>query len=164
MAKYIETLFMVLPEVFDDELFQRLSTSFNACIAKQRYAKYLTNHNYQVDYSVLLGVKGTFVGYKYSSLNKLESAIIYYPDGTTERYQYVDNGGDSSSGSLASYVFKESGTWPSTFADTYQQTTFDHLVGWSRWLLINKSAPPAWSPSSFKYRLPEDDMSEIPEL
>ena len=164
MAKYMETLFMVLPEVFDFELFQRVSTFFNACIVKQRYAKYLTNHNYQVDYSVLLGVKGTFVKYSYTSLNKLEDATVYYPDGTTEEYKFVDNGSDSSSGSLASYEFKGSGTWPSTFADTYQQSTFDRLVGWSRWLFINESAPPAWSPSSFKFSLPEDDMSEIPVL
>ena len=163
LAKYMEILFMVLPEVFDDKLLQRVSTSFNACIVKQRYAKYLTNHNYQVDYSVLLGIKGTFIKYIYS-LNKLKSATVYYTDGTTEDYIYVDNGNDSSSGSLASYEFIESGTWPSTFADTYQQTTFDRLVGWSRWLLINESPPPAWSPSSFKFSLPEDDMSEIPVL
>ena len=164
MAKYMETLFMVLPEVFDNELFQRVSTFFNACIVKQRYAKYLTNHNYQVDYSVLLGVKGRFVKYNYTTLNKLEDATVYHPDGTTEKYNYVDNGSDSSSGSLASYQFIKSGTWPSTFADTYQQTTFDRLVGWSRWLLINESAPPAWSPSSFKFSLPEDDMSGIPVI
>ena len=164
MAKYMETLFMELPEVFDNELFQRVSTFFNACIVKQRYAKYLTNHNYQVDYSVLLGVKGRFVKYNYTTLNKLEDATVYHPDGTTEKYNYVDNGSDSSSGSLASYQFIKSGTWPSTFADTYQQTTFDRLVGWSRWLLINESAPPAWSPSSFKFSLPEDDMSGIPVI
>ena len=163
MAKYIETLFVVLPEVFDDELFERLSTAFNACIVKQRYAKYLTNHNYQVDYSVLLGVKGTFVNYGYS-MKELRNATVFFPDGSTKIYKYVDNGGDSSDGSLASYEFAESGSWYGTLADTYQQTTFDKLVGWSRWLLINESAPPAWSPSSFNYQLPEDDMSDIPIL
>jgi hypothetical protein len=60
--------------------------------------------------------------------------------------------------------FQESCTWPSTFADTYQQTTFDRLVGWSRWLLLNETAPPAWSPSSFCFKLPSDDMSGIPTL
>ena len=112
---------------------------------------------------MIVSIKGTFIKYIYS-LNKLKSATVYYTDGTTEDYIYVDNGNDSSSGSLASYEFIESGTWPSTFADTYQQTTFDRLVGWSRWLLINESPPPAWSPSSFKFSLPEDDMSEIPVL
>lgn len=29
-------------------------------------------------------------------------------------------------------------------------------------LLINETEPPAWSPSSFKYQLPEDDMSGVP--
>ena len=55
-------------------------------------------------------------------------------------------------------------SWPSTLAETYQQTTFDRLVGWSRWLLINESAPPAWSPSSFNFQLPSDDMSVNPNI
>lgn len=162
-AKYLEMFFVTLPEVFDDDLFQRLSTAFNACLVKQRYAKYLTDHNYQVDYSVILGVKGCLVKYDYDYID-LKFATLYYPDGIMEVYKYVSNGGDSSSGHLDNYELDEFGTWPSTFADTYQQTTFDKLVGWSRWLLINESAPPAWSPSSFSYELPEDDMSGIPTL
>ena len=165
MAKFMESLFMELPEVFDEELFNRLATTFNACILHQRNAKYLTNHNYQVDYSVILAVRGNYVCYVYDATDtNLQSATVYYANGTTETYQYVPGSGDSSSGSLDHYEFQESGTWPSTFADTYQHTTFDRLVGWSRWLLINESAPPAWSPSSFYFQLPEDDMSGIPNL
>ena len=165
MAKYMESLFMELPEVFDEGLFNRLATSFNACILHQRNAKYLTNHNYQVDYSVILAVRGNYVCYVYDATDtNLQSATVYYTNGTTETYQYVPGSDDSSSGSLDHYEFQESGTWPSTFADTYQHTTFDRLVGWSRWLLINESAPPAWSPSSFYFQLPEDDMSGIPNL
>jgi hypothetical protein len=29
---------------------------------------------------------------------------------------------------------------------------------------INEAAPPAWSPSSFNFILPEDDMSDIPTI
>ena len=165
MAKYLESLFMELPEVFDEELLNRVNTTFNACIAHQRYARYLTNHNYQVDYSMILAVRGYYIYYVYDlSDTELQTATVYYTDGTTETYQYVTGDGDSSSGSLDHYVFQESGTWPSTFADTYQQTTFDRLVGWSRWLLLNETAPPAWSPSSFCFKLPSDDMSGIPTL
>ena len=39
----------------------------------------------------------------------------------------------------------------------------DRLVGWSRWLLLNETAPPAWSPCSFYFKL-SGDMSEIPVL
>ena len=165
MAKYMESLYVVLPKVFDEDLCVRFVTSFNDCIAHQRYAKYLTNHNYQVDYSVMLAVRGNYVCYVYDGADRnLQTATVFYTNGTTETYLYVPGGGDSGDDGLSHYEIQEGGTWPSTFANTYQQTTFDHLVGWSRWLLINESTPPAWSPSSFNFQLPEDDMSEIPIL
>ena len=160
-AKYMEVCFMKLPDVFDEELYQRLQTSFNACLVKQRYAKPLTEHNYQVDYSVNLGVKGRIL--KYTNLDMRQAVLAYCPDGTLEVYKRRDPG-ETQSGLLDDFDLIESSTWGSTFADTYQQSTFDKLVGWSRWLLINESAPPAWSPSSSKYDLPEDDMSVIPTL
>ena len=169
MAKYMEDLFAKLPTVFDADLYNRVKATFNACIAHQRYAKYLANHNYQVDYSMLLAVKGNYVKYIYKEEDgkdpQLDEAVVYYTDGTTETYKYI--GGDeedSSDGSLAHYELEKSGTWPGTFAGIYQQSTFDRLVGWSRWLLINETAPPAWSPSSFKYRLPDGDVSGDPEI
>ncbi len=168
LAKYMVSLFMALPEVFDQDLYNRVETTFNGCIAHQRYAKYLTNHNYQVDYSIMLAVKGNYVRYvytpdEYGRDKDLAMALAYYTDGTKELYKYVGGSGDDSSdGSLAHYELQWKDTWSSTFADTYQQTTFDRLVGWSRWLLINEAAPPAWSPSSFFFKLPEDDMSDIP--
>ena len=165
MAKYMESLFMTLPDIFDQDLFNRIKSAFNGCIVHQRYGKYLADHNYQVDYSVMLAVKGTYVTYTYDDTDRnLESARAYYPDGTWKEYKYIDNGGDSSDGSLAHYEFTEEGSWFDTFANTYQLTTFDRLVGWSRWLLINESAPPAWSPSSFNFLLPNDDMSGDPTI
>ena len=161
MAKYMESLSLMLPDVFDYAFYDRFADAFNACIVHQRYARYLTNHNYQVDYSMMLAVKGCYVCYDYDTTDtKLQAATAYYPDGTTTTSKYV-LGDDSGDGH---YEFQENGTWPSTFADTYQQTTFDRLVGWSRWLLLNETAPPAWSPSSFNFKLPGDDMSGIPVL
>ena len=168
MAKYMKSIFAALPEVFDQDLYNQVKTAFNGCIAHQRYAKYLTNHNYQVDYSVMLAVKGNFVLYtytedKYGKAIDLTTADVYYTDGTLEKYKYVGGSGDDSGdGSLAHFELKKKDTWGSTFADTYQLTTFDKLVGWSRWLLINEATPRAWSTSSFFFNLPLDDMSDIP--
>ncbi len=168
MAKYMESLFKKLPEVFDRDFFNLVKETFNACIAHQRDAQYLTNHNYQVDYSVLLGVKGNYMKYVYKQEEnkdpELDKAMVFYPDGTTETYQYKGSAEDSSDGSLDQYEFINSGTWPGTFASIYQQSTFDKLVGWSRWLLINESAPPAWSPSSFNFHLPDGDVSGNPNI
>ena len=166
MAKYMKTLFLTVPEVFDEDLYQRIKTAFNACIAKQCNTRYLTSHNYQVDYSVLLGHKGSYAWYVYSppayNLDpELRGATVYYPDGKVENYDYHGEGFKPID-SVEDYELTGTDTWASTFADTYQQTTFDRLVGWSRWLLINETAPPAWSPCSFKYQLPEDDMSGVP--
>jgi hypothetical protein len=165
-AKYMESFFAVLPEVFDEELYYRLADAFNACIVKQRYSRYLTEHNYMVDYSVMLAVRGAYVEYLYDKGfggdAKLIGALVFYPDGTKAAYKYIANDEDSSDGNIGNYEFLWENTWPSTFANTYQQTTFDRLVGWSRWLLINESAPPAWSPSTFNFELPSDDMSGNP--
>ena len=168
MAKYMKSIFAALPEVFDQDLYNRIKTAFNNCIAHQRYAKYLTSHNYQVDYSMMLAVKGNYVRYSYSSDEKgkdeeLIFARVYYTDGTMEKYNYVGGSGDDSGdGNLAHFELEEKDTWGSTFADTYQLTTFDKLVGWSRWLLINEATPRAWCTSSFFFKLPLDDMSDIP--
>ena len=166
MAKYMKTLFLMVPEVFDEDLNERIKTAFNACIVKQSNTFYLISHNYQVDYSVMLGRKGSYTMYNYGpqALNKdpeLGGATVYHPDGTIANYNYHGQGYKPID-SAEDYELTGTDTWPSTFADTYQQTTFDRLVGWSRWLLINETEPPAWSPSSFRYQLPEDDMSGIP--
>lgn len=165
MAKYMKTLFVAMPDVFDDEFFVRLQTAFNACIAKQRNTRYLTSHNYQVDYSVLIGHKGCYTTYNYTtSKNKepiLDNAKVYEPDGTMNQYQYKGDGYDNIS-VTENYELTGKKTWPSTFADTYQQSTFDRLVGWGRWLLINEAVPPAWSSCSLLFQLPEGDVSDIP--
>ena len=49
-------------------------------------------------------------------------------------------------------------------SDPVQDDLADATIIWSRWLLINESAHPAWSPSSFNFVLPEDDMSDIPTI
>ena len=167
MGRYIEGLFWELPDVYDQTFAASLISAFNDCIVRQRYSKYLTDHDFEVDYSMILGCKGNYVIYNYEGYgaeSKLIGANVYYSDGKREYYRYVDDGGDSSDGNLAHYEFDKADTWPSTFADTYEQTTFDKLVGWSRWLYLNPTPPPAWSPCSFNYVLPEDKVTDLPNL
>ena len=127
--------------------------------------KYLTEHDFEVDYSMMLGCEGTYVVYRYGgdgAESKLVGANVYYSDGKLETYRYVDDGGDSSDGSLARYEIEKTSTWPSTFANTYELTTFDKLIGWSRWMYLNPTPPPAWSPSSFNFVFPEDNAIDLP--
>ena len=165
MGRYIESLFYELPDVYDQTFASSMITAFNDCIVRQRQSKYLTEHHFEVDYSMILGCKGTYVVYNYEgdgAESKLVGAYVYYSDGKREYYRYVDDSGDSSDGNLAHYEFYMTDTWPSTFANTYEQTTFDKLVGWSRWMYLNPTPPPAWSPSSFNFVLPEDNAIELP--
>ena len=165
MGRYIESIFWELPDVYEPTFVSSMITAFNSCIVRQRHSKYLTDHHYEVDYSMMLGCKGTYVVYKYEgdgAESKLIGASVYYSDGKLESYRYVDDGGDSSDGNLARYELEKTETWPSTFANTYELTTFDKLVGWSRWMYLNPTPPPAWSPSSFNFVLPEDNATELP--
>ena len=166
MGRYIESLFYELPDVYDQTFASSMITAFNSCIVRQRHSKYLTEHDFEVDYSMILGCEGTYAVFKYEgdgAESKLVGADVYYSDGKLETYRYVDDDGDSSDGNLAHYELEKTDTWPSTFANTYEQTTFDKLVGWSRWMYLNPTPPPAWSPSSFNYVLPEDDAIELPK-
>ena len=165
MGRYIESIFWELPDVYEPTFVSSMITAFNSCIVRQRHSKYLTDHHYEVDYSMMLGCKGTYVVYMYEgdgAESKLKGAYVYYSDGKLECYRYVDDGGDSSDGNLARYELVKTDTWPSTFANTYELTTFDKLVGWSRWMYLNSTPPPAWSPSSFNFVLPEDKVTELP--
>ena len=165
MGRYIESLFYELPDVYDQTFASSMITAFNSCIVRQRHSKYLTEHDFEVDYSMILGCEGTYVVYNYEgdgAESKLIGAYVYYSDGKREYYRYVDDGGDSSDGNLAHYELDKTETWPSTFANTYEMTTFDKLVGWSRWMYLNPTPPPAWSPSSFNFVLPEDNATELP--
>ena len=165
MGRYIESLFYELPDVYDQTFASSMITAFNSCIVRQRHSKYLTEHDFEVDYSMMLGCLGTYVVYKYEGIgaeSKLKGAYVYYSDGKREYYRYVDEGGDSSDGNLTHYELEKTETWASTFANTYELTTFDKLVGWSRWMYLNPTPPPAWSPSSFNFVLPEDNATELP--
>ena len=165
MGRYIESIFWELPDVYEPTFVSSMITAFNSCIVRQCHSKYLTDHHYEVDYSMMLGCKGTYVVYIYEgdgAESKLTGAYVYYSDGKLECYRYVDEGGDSSDGNLARYELVKTDTWPSTFANTYELTTFDKLVGWSRWMYLNSTPPPAWSPSSFNFVLPEDKVTELP--
>lgn len=58
-TKYMASIMNALPEVYDDDFVQKMADTINSCILAQNFSSYLINHNYIVDYSVLLGVEGS---------------------------------------------------------------------------------------------------------
>ena len=156
-VKYIRSLVLALPEVYDENFFYRMGDAFNNCIVAQYFSHYLTVHEYMVDYSVLLGAEGAF-------------ATIYWRDneatGTQEPYAtsiYADNGEMKSYWLVptenkeyysAEPIDDKTYNWGSTLADTYEQMAFDRATGWSRWLRLNKQWPNMFCPKDLYFELP----------
>ena len=150
VAKYMSSIIKALPEVYGDEFFNQMKETFNSCIVAQNYSKYLTVHDYMVDYSVLLGAEGNYSRFHCTDALPFreeefcaDGSIIEYiirrsEDGTYKRGLFVE----------AEYP------WGSTLADTYEQLVFDRAVGWSRWLRLNRQFPAILCPSDLNYELP----------
>ena len=173
IAKYIASMMLALPEVYDKEFYNTFADSFNDCLVAQYTSQYLLDHNYQVDYSVVLGAKGHFA-YMWveHALNQDMTAFIttltdiryYEADGTTNSYKVIN--GEFSPEGEADYTleFTKTGTWNGTLDSVYGQTVFDRTVGWSRWIYLNQQEPNAWCRSAAYAYLPEGDLIDNPNL
>ncbi len=163
-VRYMKSIVNALPEVYGEEFYNRMKEAFNNCIVAQYFSKYLTAHDFMVDYSVLLGTLGTY-SYIYWKTDPQTNSLVpffqevFSPDGehqglylypTESPYYYrmEPYGGDPLS-------------WGSTLADTYEQLEFDRAVGWSRWLRLNRQWPNLFCPKDLKFELPIPDAGDI---
>jgi hypothetical protein len=133
-----------------------MKEAFNNCIVAQNFSKYLTNHNYMVDYSVLLGAEGaystTFWETGENGLPTIPNAEnVFTDDG--ERYSFKLLPTDDPQ-YFRRELFGTPGSWGSTLADTYEQLAFDRAVGWSRWLRLNRQWPNLFCPNDLYFELP----------
>ena len=153
VAKYMASIIYALPEVYDNDFAIKMEETFNSCLLAQNYSSYLNNHDYMVDYSVMLGVEGTYLNIKCA--NDGFSPIgfqAYHPDGTAD---YCDLTPNDDRTSYTATFNKNLAPWGSTLDDTYGQLEFDRIVGWSRWLKLNRQQPNIACPSAMHYMLPE---------
>ena len=154
--KYVRSITTALPEVYGNDFYNQMKEAFNNCVVAQYFSHYLTIHEYMVDYSVLLGAEGAY-------------AYIYWKDnpynGSKEPYGayfYADNGDQqyyilTPTDDPKYYKAEPKGNtenWGSTLADTYEQLAFDRVVGWSRWLRLNKQWPNLFCPKDLDFELP----------
>ncbi len=168
IAKYISSIIMALPEIYDYAFYDTFADTFNAGLVAQYYSRYLMAHNYQVDYSVLLGAEGAYsyvttgLGYKdgHVIMNEPKKLQTNKADGTVEFYDL-----EATDETLTYFnaTFNSYGKpWRSTLADTYEQLTFDRIVGWSRWLKMNSQQPNFYSSAGQRLKLPDGDVSDDP--
>ena len=150
VAKYMSSIIKALPEVYGDDFFNQMKETFNSCIVAQNYSKYLTVHDYMVDYSVMLGIGGSYSLIKFTDKIPMWEEE-YCTDGSWGQYSMIR----SEDGTYKRGIFLEwDFPWGSTLADTYEQLAFDRAVGWSRWLRLNRQLPNNLCPSDMHYELP----------
>jgi hypothetical protein len=154
--KYVKSIVNALPEVYGEAFYNQMKEAFNNCIVAQYFSKYLTAHNYMVDYSVLLGFQGAYA-YTYwrnddaNSSQKPIAEVIYAEDGKTYIFKVSPTDNPEY---YESTFLTEDDPWGSTLADTYEQLVFDRTVGWSRWLRLNNQHPNLFCPKDLKFELP----------
>ena len=160
-GRYMEAMRKALPEVFDDAFWAELKESFNNCIAAQYTSKYLLNHDYQVDYSVLLATRGTYLQSAWRDVESdpdskiLTSLGFFAPDGKFTIYVVKD--GLFKKGVTPAYTLElaDQGQWGGTLEAVYGALAFDKATGWSRWLLLNEQQPSLWCNNDFNTPLPK---------
>ena len=172
ISKYTTAIMNTLPEVYDKEFCNELKESFISCAIGQYTSQYLLDHGYEVNYSVLLGANGSYAytmwDFGYSQdwttvIRRTLTQIDYYQaDGTISKYEVIDGDFTAEGESNYSLHFTGNSRWGSTLESVYEQTAFDRIVGWSRWLRLNQQEPSLWCPSDFGYSLPDGDVSDDP--
>ena len=163
VGRYMEGMRKALPEVFDDAFWTELKSAFNSCVVGQYTSKYLLNHDYQVDYSVLLAVKGAYQNLWWDKNNETNNRVLthirnFNPDGSYTTYSV--NNGEFKDGVTPDYTltYYNEGQWGHTLESVYGALAFDKATGWSRWLLLNEQQPSFWCNNEFRTPLP--DISE----
>jgi len=157
VAKYMASIMEALPEVYGNEFWGQMATAFNNCLVAQYYSKYLTEHNYMVDYSILLGAQGSYakIFWDEDHVNMIFTPLgaeVYNADGTMDLYKIVATEDEHQ----YQMVFKEKGTpWGSTLDETYGRLAFDRVVGWSRWLKLNRQQPNISCAATMNLDIPE---------
>ena len=163
-AKYMTNIMLKLPEVYDNNFCERLEDTFNNTIVSQHRSKYLEAHDYQVDYSIILGVEGTYSVLKWKEDENgnmiLQKRTRYCADGQTYVSNYTFQGDDNYQETQAQL----STPWGSTLAYTFEQLEFDRAVGWSRWIKLNRKEPSLFCPEGLNFVLPDGDASINPSL
>ena len=154
--KYVKSIVNALPEVYGDEFYNRMKEAFNNCIVGQYFSKYLTAHEYMVDYSVMLCTAGAYSMIFWQEDKQTQAQTPYgmevYADDGELRWFYLYPTDDPQY-----YRMEAAGgsfSWGSTLADTYEQLAFDRAVGWSRWLRLNRQWPNLFCPKDLYFELP----------
>ena len=165
-AKYITSIIEALPEVYGEDFHQNLKNAFNSALVSQHRSKYLETHHYQVDYSIVLGVQGTYSVLTWNQDDEtgkwtLLSRKRYCADGSTYVSTYTPQSGENNYTETDGEL---SDPWGSTLDETFGQLEFERIVGWSRWMKMNKKEPSLFCPSGLHFTLPDGDVSHNPIL
>ena len=154
LIDYVNEICDTLPNLFTAALKARVNDAFQATIVKAGCSETLASYDLAVELSVLMGFDNCYVINDQTTGEHGEETdvrIYCYADGRiiTLIPAYPD--------------YKEESTWGSTFDATYKQLAFDKVVGWSRWIELNKQMPCQNSPVEWSADFFNDVMNSIQE-
>ncbi len=155
-VKYVRSIITALPEVYGDAFYNQMKDAFNNCILAQYFSHYLTVHEYMVDYSVLLGAEGAYAynfwkDNLYTESKEPYATYIFADNGDLQLFKLTQTEDPEY---YSAEPVGETRNWGSTLADTYEQLAFDRIVGWSRWLRLNKQWPNMFCAKDLNFELP----------
>lgn len=137
LIDYVNDLNSNLPTEFGG-VSQSLVNAFNKAAFCQESCVKLRNEKRQVEVSVLMGWEGKFDYISWNEkLTKVKWIKVYNPDGSGIYYDGPLDSPDITPDMNAITT----DPWGSTFAATYEQTAWDKVTGWSRWIKANKTRP-----------------------
>ena len=170
MYRFIEMIFDVLKnyDVYDEAFKVRIKEAFRHCIAAQSYSKYIRDHGFNVNYSVLMGFEGNYTDIYWATdeqtgMEYPTAMVVYEADGSISVWNCEKVDSEENRYKPVKIGYAENG-WGGTLENTYKTLAFDKMVGWSRWMEKNKKIPGIFCLSDLHFELPDPDTTKIPEV
>ena len=154
LIDYVNAICDALPNEFPATLKAQVNNAFQATVVKAACSEGLTTKGFAVELSVLIGFDNSYI---YNGLALGEQG----EETPANKYYYAD--GSSLLLKPAYPDFKKEGTWGATFDTTYKQLAFDKVVGWSRWIEVNKQMPCQTTPIDWSLDLFNDVLNSVQE-
>lgn len=152
LIDYVNEICDALPNVFPASLKAQVNDAFQATVVKAGCSTTLVEKEFTVELSVLIGFNNSYI---YNGKTANDQGEV------TEANKYYYANGKSLLLMPANPDFKKEGNWGSTFDATYKQLAFDKVVGWSRWIEVNKQMPNQSSPTNWSVDLFYNSVNTI---
>lgn len=168
MTTYGANLADAVPDYFPESFTTQIEDAYDNCVVEAVASKILTENDWLISCSVLLGAQNHYSLYDWMSLDVAKEAIV----GTDivlnedcingEKYmcKYTVFNADGTGKIVKTTTGNETPfNWNASFDNTYRALKWDQATGWSRWIEINEQDPVDFSPINFDYNFANDSFT-----